>query len=83
MIDVGINQVTGEQQARDLFGDDASRLAEIRGKGHTLVGDVHPLHVAERAGAYTPVPGGVGPLTVALLLRNTLDAARARRGITE
>ncbi len=79
VIDVGINQATGERQVRDLFGDDPSRLEEVRRKGYTLVGDVHPLHAAERAGAFTPVPGGVGPLTVALLLRNTLESARSRR----
>ena len=79
VIDVGINQVREEQQARELFGDDAGRIDEIRRKGYTLVGDVHPLHAARKAGAFTPVPGGVGPLTVALLLRNTLKAASQRR----
>ena len=79
VIDVGINQVRDEAAARGLFGDDPARLDEIRRKGYTLVGDVHPLQAARKAGAFTPVPGGVGPLTVALLLKNTLKAARARR----
>jgi methylenetetrahydrofolate dehydrogenase (NADP+)/methenyltetrahydrofolate cyclohydrolase len=80
VIDVGINKVTDESTARALFGEDPARLEAVRTRGYTLVGDVHPLHVKETAGAYTPVPGGVGPLTVALLLRNTLTAARALRG---
>ncbi len=49
----------------------------MRDKGATLVGDVHPLEARERAGWLTPVPGGVGPLTIALLLRNTLEAAKS------
>ncbi len=80
VVDVGINQVTDEPRAVELFGDDPRRIEEVRQKGYTLVGDVHPLHARERAGAFTPVPGGVGPLTIALLLRNTLASARARRG---
>jgi len=79
VIDVGVNQVTSESEARGLFGEDAARLQAVRAKGYTLVGDVHPLQAREIAGAVTPVPGGVGPLTVAMLLRNTLAAARARR----
>jgi len=79
VIDVGMNQVTSEAEARRLFGEDAGRLDAVRAKGYTLVGDVHPLHARETAGAFTPVPGGVGPLTVAMLLSNTLAAARARR----
>jgi methylenetetrahydrofolate dehydrogenase (NADP+)/methenyltetrahydrofolate cyclohydrolase len=79
VIDVGMNKVTDEATTRQLFGDDAERLAAVRTRGYTLVGDVHPTQVREIAGAHTPVPGGVGPLTVALLLRNTLEAARARR----
>jgi len=78
VIDVGINQVSDLERAHDLFGDDPARLEAVRRKGYTLVGDAHPLHVAERTSAYTPVPGGVGPLTVALLLKNTLRAAQSR-----
>jgi methylenetetrahydrofolate dehydrogenase (NADP+)/methenyltetrahydrofolate cyclohydrolase len=80
VIDVGINTVTSEQEASAFFPHDPARVETVRRKGSTLVGDVHPAGVLERAGAYTPVPGGVGPLTVALLLRNTLSAARALRG---
>ena len=63
--------------AATLFEEGHPRLALFREKGFVLVGDVHP-NVAEVAGALTPVPGGVGPLTVTMLMRNTLAAARAR-----
>lgn len=76
VVDVGIHRVEDEATARRLFGDDARRLAAVRERGATLVGDVHPLEARRRAGWLTPVPGGVGPLTIALLLRNTLQAAR-------
>jgi len=62
-----------------LFHEGHPRLALFRSKGSVLVGDVHP-EVAEIAGALTPVPGGVGPLTIAMLMRNTLRAASARSG---
>jgi methylenetetrahydrofolate dehydrogenase (NADP+)/methenyltetrahydrofolate cyclohydrolase len=80
VIDVGINQVRDPEEARRLFEGDEARIEEVRRKGYTLVGDVHPAEAARRAGALTPVPGGVGPLTIALLLRNTLHAAAGRRG---
>lgn len=79
VIDVGINRVDSPEEARRLFGDDPERRREMERRGSTLVGDVHPLEAREKAGALTPVPGGVGPLTVAMLLRNTLEAARLRR----
>ncbi len=79
VIDVGINQVRDEEQARSLFDGDPDRIEQVRTRGHTLVGDVHPAEARRIAGAVTPVPGGVGPLTVASLLGNTLLAARARR----
>ena len=78
VIDVGINRVTDADQARDYFGAESRRFARFREKGTTLVGDVHPRLVSAMAGALTPVPGGVGPLTVAMLLKNTLAAYRAR-----
>jgi methylenetetrahydrofolate dehydrogenase (NADP+)/methenyltetrahydrofolate cyclohydrolase len=82
VVDVGMNKVTDEAEARELFGDDAERRIEtIRRRGYTLVGDVHPAEVARVAGRLTPVPGGVGPLTIAMLMRNTITAARRRRGI--
>ncbi len=79
VIDVGMNTVTDAGVAASLFPEGHSRLALFRSKGSVLVGDVHP-GVAEVAGALTPVPGGVGPLTITLLMRNTLRAAKARVG---
>ncbi|MGB7924483.1 MAG: bifunctional 5,10-methylenetetrahydrofolate dehydrogenase/5,10-methenyltetrahydrofolate cyclohydrolase [Pyrinomonadaceae bacterium] len=82
VIDVGMNRVTDEAQARDLFGAEAEKRLEIIGKrGYTLVGDAHPTEADEVAGRRTPVPGGVGLLTVAMLMRNTVTAARRRRGL--
>ena len=83
VIDVGINKVTDEGEARELFGEEAEkRLKIIKERGYTLVGDVHPAEADRIAGRRTPVPGGVGLLTVAALMRNTLAAARWRRGLT-
>ena len=81
VIDVGINRVMDKNKVREYFGDDPKRQEEYLKKGSTLVGDVHP-RVAEVAGAITPVPGGVGPLTIAMLMSNTVKAARMRRGLT-
>ena len=75
VVDVGIHRVEDEATCRELFGDDEKRLSQVRDKGATLVGDVHPLQARERAGWLSPVPGGVGPLTIAQLLRNTLQSA--------
>jgi len=84
VIDVGINRITSLAEVEQLFGEgsEAVRAAirEVERKGGVLVGDVHPLEARARAGALTPVPGGVGPLTIAMLMRNTLEAARLRRG---
>lgn len=80
VIDVGMNRAETEDEVRDYFGDDPKRLEVFRKNGSTLVGDVHPRDAMEVASAFTPVPGGVGPLTIAMLLSNTLDLARARRG---
>jgi len=74
VIDVGINRVDSREQAVSLFGADHPRIAGFDERGSMVVGDVHP-GVAEVAGAMTPVPGGVGPLTIAMLLSNTLAAA--------
>jgi methylenetetrahydrofolate dehydrogenase (NADP+)/methenyltetrahydrofolate cyclohydrolase len=79
VIDVGINRLDSKAAVEKMFPGDATRLAAFEKRGSMLVGDVHP-DVAEVAGAMTPVPGGVGPLTIALLLRNTLRAALARTG---
>ena len=80
VIDVGINRVLDKERVLQYFGNDRKRLDELARKGSTLVGDVHPA-VAEVAGAITPVPGGVGPLTIAMLMSNTVKAARMRRGL--
>jgi methylenetetrahydrofolate dehydrogenase (NADP+)/methenyltetrahydrofolate cyclohydrolase len=79
VIDVGINRITDAGQAEKFFANFPERLAEFRAKGTALVGDVHP-EIANVAGALTPVPGGVGPLTIAMLIRNAVKAARLRRG---
>jgi methylenetetrahydrofolate dehydrogenase (NADP+)/methenyltetrahydrofolate cyclohydrolase len=77
VVDVGINRVTDAEQVAALFGAASTRMADFQKRGSIVVGDVHP-EVAEVAGALTPVPGGVGPLTIAVLLKNTLAAAEAR-----
>lgn len=81
VVDVGINSVSDPAAAAELFSetDLPKRLAAIENRGATLVGDVNPKEANERAGAFTPVPGGVGLLTVAMLMRNTVDAAKMRR----
>jgi methylenetetrahydrofolate dehydrogenase (NADP+)/methenyltetrahydrofolate cyclohydrolase len=79
VIDVGINAVDDAERVAELFGDDPARQADLEKKNYTIVGDVHPA-VADVAKLFTPVPGGVGPLTIACLLKNTLQAAIARRG---
>jgi methylenetetrahydrofolate dehydrogenase (NADP+) / methenyltetrahydrofolate cyclohydrolase len=79
VIDVGMNRVTDPAEFAALFAGNAKREETFRVKGSTLVGDVHP-EVAEVAGAITPVPGGVGPLTIAMLMSNTAKAAKMRRG---
>lgn len=79
VIDVGMNQVTDRAQFERLFAGNAKREETFRTKGSTLVGDVHP-DVVEVAGAITPVPGGVGPMTIAMLMSNTVRAAKLRRG---
>jgi methylenetetrahydrofolate dehydrogenase (NADP+)/methenyltetrahydrofolate cyclohydrolase len=78
VIDVGMNKVTDQKEFERLFVGNAKREETFRTKGSTLVGDVHP-EVAEVAGAITPVPGGVGPLTIAMLMSNTVRAAKVRR----
>jgi methylenetetrahydrofolate dehydrogenase (NADP+)/methenyltetrahydrofolate cyclohydrolase len=81
VIDVGMNRVTEGAEFSRLFAGNAKREEAFRSKGSILVGDVHP-EVAEVAGAITPVPGGVGPLTIAMLMANTVKAAKMRRGGT-
>ena len=78
VIDVGMNRVTDHTEFQRLFSGNAKREETFRSKGSALVGDVHP-EVFEVAGAITPVPGGVGPLTIAMLMSNTVKAAKMRR----
>ncbi len=78
VLDVGINKVTERAQFEKFFAGNKKREENFAAKGSTLVGDVHP-EVAEVAGAITPVPGGLGPLTIAMLMSNTVKAARMRR----
>lgn len=80
VLDVGINRLTDPAAAQAIFADSPRRLERFRKTGAAVVGDVHPRYAREIAGAYTPVPGGVGPLTVAMLMVNTVKAARLRRG---
>jgi methylenetetrahydrofolate dehydrogenase (NADP+)/methenyltetrahydrofolate cyclohydrolase len=83
VIDVGMNKVTDPAEFQRLFGSELAKNSKreetFRSKRSTLVGDVHP-EVAEVAGALSPVPGGVGPLTIAMLMYNTVKAAKMRRG---
>ena len=79
VIDVGINRVTDPAQFEKFFATDDKKRRAFESKGSVLVGDVHP-EVAEVAGALTPVPGGIGPLTIAMLMANTVKACRMRRG---
>lgn len=83
VVDVGINRVTSTSAANELFdgGELAKRIATIETRGATLVGDVNPRDAMAVAGAFTPVPGGVGLLTVAMLMKNTMTAAKIRREI--
>jgi methylenetetrahydrofolate dehydrogenase (NADP+)/methenyltetrahydrofolate cyclohydrolase len=80
VIDVGINRLSDRDQVASIFRNSPEKLAALERKGSVLVGDVNPLDAAERAGAYTPVPGGVGPLTIAMLMVNTVEAAERRLG---
>jgi methylenetetrahydrofolate dehydrogenase (NADP+)/methenyltetrahydrofolate cyclohydrolase len=79
VIDVGMNKITSREEFDKFFKGNEKREQAFTKNGYTLIGDVHP-EVAEIAGALTPVPGGVGPLTIAMLMANTLKAAKLRRG---
>jgi methylenetetrahydrofolate dehydrogenase (NADP+)/methenyltetrahydrofolate cyclohydrolase len=81
VVDVGINRLSTPDEIRKIYRHPEAPLQELERKGQVLVGDVHPEDVQELAGAYTPVPGGVGPLTIAMLMVNTVQAARLRRGM--
>lgn len=82
LIDVGINRVTEAADVEAFFPGDQARAATFTKRGSVVVGDIHPAAFA-LSGAYTPVPGGVGALTIAMLMQNTVTAARARRNIAD
>src|SRR5271163_3898598 len=80
ILDVGINRISDREEFDKFFPDDVRREELFLLKGSTIVGDVHPAAYAV-SGAYTPVPGGVGPLSIAMLMSNTVRAAKLRRGL--
>jgi methylenetetrahydrofolate dehydrogenase (NADP+)/methenyltetrahydrofolate cyclohydrolase len=80
ILDAGINRITDQVEFERYFAGDSKREEAFAQKGSTIVGDVMPK-AFELAGAYTPVPGGVGPLTIAMLMSNTVRAAKLRRGL--
>jgi len=75
---VGTNYLADRELVARIFRNSEGKLAAFDKKGSVLVGDVDPFDVAERSGAYTPVPGGVGPLTIAMLMANTVASAERR-----
>ncbi len=81
LIDVGINRITDADEVDEFFPGDEERAATFAKRGSVVVGDIHPAAFS-LAGAYTPVPGGVGALTIAMLMQNTVTAAKLRRGIS-
>ena len=80
VIDVGMNRIDNRDEVARIFRNSPRKLAAFDKRGSVLVGDVDPFDVAERAGAYSPVPGGVGPLTIAMLMANTVSSAERRAG---
>lgn len=74
-----MNKATTLDELQRFFGDDPKRRAALGKNGYTLIGDVNPREAAEVAGYLSPVPGGVGPLTIAMLMKNTLTAMKMRR----
>jgi methylenetetrahydrofolate dehydrogenase (NADP+) / methenyltetrahydrofolate cyclohydrolase len=86
VIDVGMNRLDRRADVERIFcagrSGAAQKLEAFDRKGTLLLGDVHPLDAAETAAAYTPVPGGVGPLTIAMLMVNTIESAERRIGVT-
>jgi methylenetetrahydrofolate dehydrogenase (NADP+)/methenyltetrahydrofolate cyclohydrolase len=81
VIDVGMNSLTSRDDVARIFRNSAEKLAAFDTKGSVLVGDVDPIAMVEKSGAYTPVPGGVGPLTIAMLMANTVESAERRLGV--
>jgi methylenetetrahydrofolate dehydrogenase (NADP+) / methenyltetrahydrofolate cyclohydrolase len=80
VVDVGMNRISDPDIVRSLFAHDPARLAAFEKNGSVLIGDVEPRAMQELSSAYTPVPGGVGPLTIAMLMANTVQIAEIRLG---
>jgi len=80
VVDVGMNRITEREQALTILGPDSARFQKFEERGSVLIGDVHPEAAWGIASAATPVPGGVGPLTIGHLMKNTVQACRQRRG---
>src|SRR5580700_8655913 len=80
VVDVGMNRIGDRAEVARIFRNSPERLESWERKGSVLVGDVDPVDVQQRAAAYTPVPGGVGPLTISMLMANTVAAAEAKAG---
>jgi methylenetetrahydrofolate dehydrogenase (NADP+)/methenyltetrahydrofolate cyclohydrolase len=78
VVDVGMNRIEDRAEAVRIFSRSPEKIAAFEKKGSVLVGDVDPAAMQEKASAYTPVPGGVGPLTIAMLMRNTVESAERR-----
>ncbi|MGH9468461.1 MAG: bifunctional methylenetetrahydrofolate dehydrogenase/methenyltetrahydrofolate cyclohydrolase FolD [Terriglobales bacterium] len=81
VVDVGVNTLTRAEDVETYFPANAKRREEFERRGRTLIGDVDPRAACSRASYFTPVPGGVGPLTIAMLMSNTVELATARRGL--
>jgi methylenetetrahydrofolate dehydrogenase (NADP+)/methenyltetrahydrofolate cyclohydrolase len=81
VIDVGTNRLDDRTEVARIFRGSSAKLASFDKRGSVTVGDVDPVDVVEKAGAYTPVPGGVGPLTIAMLMTNTVASAERRAGV--
>ncbi len=81
VIDVGTNKVSDRAEVQRLFGNDEARLKDFEKRGYIWAGDVDERSVKDVASMMTPVPGGVGPMTIAVLMKNTIKAARMRRGL--
>jgi methylenetetrahydrofolate dehydrogenase (NADP+)/methenyltetrahydrofolate cyclohydrolase len=79
VIDVGMNRIEARADVERYFPGSSAKLAAFEKSGSLLIGDVDPVAMAERAGAWTPVPGGVGPLTIAMLMANTITCAELNR----
>jgi methylenetetrahydrofolate dehydrogenase (NADP+)/methenyltetrahydrofolate cyclohydrolase len=81
VIDVGTNHIADREKAARIYRNSAEKMASFDKRGSLLIGDVDPVDVVEKAEAYTPVPGGVGPLTIAMLMVNTVASAERRSGV--